>query len=64
MGLGGSDLCQVRDVCRVLYSQVASLCFVEKGVKIRRSGVVGEVLALNPGLAVETDPGGVGRRWN
>ena len=37
---------------------------VEKDVKIRRSGVVGEVLAVNPGLAVETGPGGVGRRWN
>ena len=28
--------------------------FVEKSVKIRCSGVVGEVLAVNPGLAVGT----------
>ena len=36
--------------------------FVERGVKLRCSGVVGEVLAVNPGLAVETGPGGMGRR--
>ena len=37
---------------------------VETSMKIRRFGVVGEALAVNPGLAVETGPGGVGRRWN
>ena len=37
--------------------------FVEKSVTIRRSGVVGDVQAVHPGLA-ETGPGGVGRRWN
>ena len=33
-------------------------------VKIRRFGVVGAVLAVDPGLIVETGPGGVGRRQN
>ena len=37
---------------------------VEKGVKFSRFGVVGEVLVVNPGLAVEAGPGGVERRWN
>ena len=31
---------------------------------IGRSGAAGEVLAADPGLVVETGPGGVGRRWN
>ena len=38
--------------------------FAEKGVEIRCFGVVGEELAVNPVLAVETGPGGVGGRWN
>ena len=37
---------------------------VEKGVKIRRFGVVGAVLDVDPGLEVETGRGGVGRRRN
>ena len=56
MGLGGSDLCQVRDICRVLYFTWLVWVYMEKGVKSRRPGVVGEVLAVNPGLAVETGP--------
>ena len=62
--LGGSELCQLCDVCRVCTLKRLLWVCVEKDVKIRRSGVVGEVLAVNPGLAVETWPGGVGRRWN
>ena len=38
--------------------------FVEKGMKIRCFGGVGAVLAVDPGLAVETGPDGVGRRQN
>ena len=38
--------------------------FVEKGVKIRRFGVAGAVLAVDPGLMVETGPGGAGRLHN
>ena len=30
MGLGGSDLCQVHAICRVLYSQVTILGFREE----------------------------------
>ena len=37
---------------------------MEKGVKIRRFGVVGRVLAVDPGLVIETGPGGVGRLQN
>ena len=37
---------------------------MEKGVKIRRFGGVGAVLGVDPGLVVETGPGGVGRRQN
>ena len=36
--------------------------FVEKSVNIRRFEGVGAVLAVDPGLVVETGPGGVGRR--
>ena len=38
--------------------------FVLKGVKICRLGVVGAVLTVDPGLALETGPGGVGTRQN
>ena len=36
--------------------------FVENGVTNRLFGVVGVVLSVDPGLVVETGPGGVGRR--
>ena len=38
--------------------------FVEAGVKIRRFGVVGAMVTVDPVLVVDTAPGGVGRRQN
>ena len=38
--------------------------FVENGVKIRRFGGVGAVLAVDPELVVKAGPGGVGRHQN
>ena len=64
MGLGGSNLCRVRSICGFVHSQVATLGFLEKGVKIHRFGGVGALLAVDPRLAVETGPGGVGRHPN
>ena len=64
MGLSESDLRRVCGICRLLYSLVIGLGFRGYGVKSSRSGAAGEVLAADPGLVVETGPGGVGRRWN
>ena len=56
-------------VCRMIFAGCCTAkwliwAFVEKAVKLRRFGVVGAVLAMDPGLLVETGPGGVGRRHN
>ena len=64
VGLGDSELCSVRDICSFCTPKRLVWVSVEIGVKIRRSGAAGEVLAADPGLAVETGPGGGRRRWN
>ena len=61
---GGSDLCQVRAICRVLHPQVTILELRGERCEIRLLGVVGAVLTVDPGLVVETGPGGVARRQN
>ena len=63
-GPGGSDLCRVRAICKVLFHQVASLAFAETIVNIRRFGVVGAVLAVDPGLVFEAGSGSAGQRQN
>ena len=63
-GPGESVLGRVCFMCEVSYSQVVSWVSVKRSVKVGRSGGVGEVLAEDPGSAVKTGPGGVGRRCN
>ena len=64
MGLGVL-ICVGRVIFAGLYtSKWLLLGFMERGVKIRRFGGVGAVLAVDPGLVIETGPGGERRRQN
>ena len=64
VGLGESDLRRVCVICRVVYSLVVVLGFGgEEREDLTFRGCV-EVLAADPGLVVETGPGGVGSCWN
>ena len=64
VGLVESDLRRVCVICRVVYSLVVILGFGGEGREDLTFRGCGEVLAADPGLVVETGPGGVRRRWN
>ena len=64
MGLGEPDLRRVCFICKTLYSMVVGSGFLLGGREDLTFRGAGEMLPADPGLVVETRPGGVGSRWN